>query len=712
MRFKHFVASGLLMVLTSTTGWAQNYQLKYSDLLRNCGFIHRDEFSLESFQQLVQSQLEARVEGDNACQASYRALNTNLTNMLAVVNQQVDERDARALYGEVYGDYVVSLQTELALLDPQAAGSAARAAVLQSQIQAMNANLLDNRYSSRLYDRTGQRTRVELGQQQIYNHLSGVVQGLSQLPAGCVEKVGGWQQVLPVILNVASFIGVATGQWYLPAAAAGVQVGVDVATMLSQAGPKNALRSAVSQRNNQILACTYQAMTHHACELRRAATSVQDTPRVEAILANRFAPGLEGEYERFHRMLQSVPRVREIIGKIAAMGSAVTLDVELIARYFRAVKVRPREISVPPVNSPSDVLQRWFNDLGNRGIEIPTNAPMGGPVYSPEQRHAMAVIMIKNYIETIDLVVGIIQETRSFRDLRDELVLTAHQLPAELRAMRAYLTTFPSQRLAGPSLPSEYTDIMVNSIRMLDRIIAFVTVTQTAPETHAEYLARVNLAGQELFTELSDGTVAQITSQTVLLIPDTAFARFERAFRSIELYYLSRDLDERNNPQHPPYITYIVNKAMQMRVRTLYRSLSGSGQAFRLEGFEGTKTAFEDGFKTEIRRMVDNALESRSAILGSTHRGRTAAHLCALFSDHLWRNERSLYRRCQRAHRTLPLYAILRGEHRPSEMRINYSDPCFYNAYKREEYAQGLLFDKLLDRGFGNKRRAPSMPVR
>lgn len=711
MRFKHFVASGLLMVLTSTTGWAQNYQLKYSDLLRNCGFIHRDEFSLESFQQLVQSQLEARVEGDNACQASYRALNTNLTNMLTVVNQQVSERDARTLYGEVYGDYVVSLQTELALLDPQAAASPARAAALQAQIEAMNANLLDNRYNSRLYDRTGQRTRVELGQQQLYTHLSGVVQGLSQLPAGCVEKVGGWRQVLPVILNVASFIGVATGQWYLPAAAAGVQVGVDVATMLSQAGPKNALRSVVSARNDQILACTYQAMTHHACELHRAATSVQDTPRVEAILANRFSPGVEGEYERFHRMLQSVPRVRDIIGKVAAMGSAVTLDVELIARYFAAVKVRPFEINPPRRDASNDVLLRWFNDLGNRGLEVPTNAPMGGQVYDPQQRYDIAVALLANLRGTITMVVAIIQETRSFRDLRDELVLTSHQLPQELRAMRAFLTAFPAQRIVGSPLPPEYSDLMVNSIRMLDRMIAFVTVTQTAPETHPEYLARVDRAGQDLFTELSDGTVAQITSQTVLLIPDTAFARFERAFRSIELYYLNRDLDERNNPQYPPYITYIVNKAMQMRVRTLYRSLSGSGQAFRLEGFEATKTAFEDGFKGEIRRMVDNALESRSAILGSTHRGRTAAHLCALFSDHLWRNERSLYRRCQRAHRTLPLYAILRGEHRPSEMRINYSDPCFYNAYKREEYAQGLLFDKLLDRGFGNKRRVPSTPV-
>jgi hypothetical protein len=94
-----------------------HYTLRYSDLLQNCSFIHRDEFSLSSFQDLIKAQLDARVDGDNTCQSAYRALNSNLENMLKMVNQEVSAQEARKLFGEMYGEHLVSLQTELSLLD-------------------------------------------------------------------------------------------------------------------------------------------------------------------------------------------------------------------------------------------------------------------------------------------------------------------------------------------------------------------------------------------------------------------------------------------------------------------------------------------------------------------------------------------------------------------------------------------------------------------
>ncbi len=189
------------------------------------------------------------------------------------------------------------------------------------------------------------------------------------------------------------------------------------------------------------------------------------------------------------------------------------------------------------------------------------------------------------------------------------------------------------------------------------------------------------------------------------MIPQIAFERFERPFRAVENYYLNRDIERREDPTHVSYATYMINRSVQIRVLNLYKNLSASGQAFRLEAFETTKNSFERGFKKEIRKMIDESLENESPILGTVLKGKTSAHLCALFSDHLRRENPKLWRRCQEAHTTLPLYQVMRNYRRPIELKIDYQDPCFYNTYRREEFAQSLLFDRLLEYGFSNKRR-------
>jgi hypothetical protein len=238
---------------------------------------------------------------------------------------------------------------------------------------------------------------------------------------------------------------------------------------------------------------------------------------------------------------------------------------------------------------------------------------------------------------------------------------------------------------------------------MLEKIRAFVDAYQLPDESYEDYIARVDSLGDAMFAEFSYGSIAQVTTQTVLLIPQVAFERFERPFRAVDHFYLSRDIEERENPDHPSYSSYVINRGAEIRVINLYKNLSGSGQAFRLEGFEATKQSFERSFKKDIHRMVSDALSSDSAILGGTLKGKTAGHVCALFSDYLKRSNSSLYRRCQSEQKTLPLYQIMRNYRRPIELPIDYSNPCFYNSYRREEYVQSLLFDRLLDYGFNKK---------
>lgn len=162
-----------------------HFTLKNSNLLQNCSFIHRDEFSLESFQELIRSQIETRIDGDNQCQAAYRTLNSNVENMLKLVDENVTAQDARKLYGEMYGDYLVSLQTELALLDPNNVNDSARILTLQTQMDTLRTGLLENEYEVELYNRTSPVTQLSQNQLQLFSHISGMVQSLSQMPTNC-----------------------------------------------------------------------------------------------------------------------------------------------------------------------------------------------------------------------------------------------------------------------------------------------------------------------------------------------------------------------------------------------------------------------------------------------------------------------------------------------------------------------------------------------
>jgi hypothetical protein len=693
-----FIAA-LLTAMVCVSAQAQgHYQLKYSDLLQNCSFIHRDQFSLDSFQELIKAQLEARIAGDNVCQSAFRALNSNLESMLTLIDQNVSSQDARKLYGEMYGEYLVSLQTELTLLNP----GDARASVIRSQIDALKKDLLNNDFEIRLYDRTSTTTQLQQGQQQLFGQISGLVQNLAQMPTSCASKIGGWQQVLPAILNATSFIGMTTGQLYLPAASASLQVGTEIAMILKNNGVKKAMTKLVAQKNNQIIACTYQAITHQACELKRAAESIADNTAVLDIINNRYTPGSEGEYEKFERVQRMMPRVREIIRKVGEMGTAVTLDLDLLSQYFQALRVRPDEIVIPPPPTAGNELEvtRWLTDVGNRGVDISSRDQFGN-IRSLAQRYERAAEQIRNFRANIVNVVNIIREKRSFKDLRDELILTSRNIGNELEFIDHFLVTFPVNKT---ELPPQYLALFEATSRILIKIRRFIDVAQEENESYESYVTRLEKLGDAMFTEFSYGSVAQLTGQTVLLVPAIAIERFERPLRAIENYYLNQDIAERENPVHNSYSTYTINRAVRVRILNMYKNLSASGQAFRLENFETTKLSFERGFRAEIRKMIEQSLTQDSPILGGVLKGKTAAHMCALFADHLKRENPRLLARCQAAHGKLPLYQVMSGYRRPIEMTIDYSNPCFYADYRREEYAQSLLYDRLLDYAFSKKR--------
>ena len=94
-------------------------------------------------------------------------------------------------------------------------------------------------------------------------------------------------------------------------------------------------------------------------------------------------------------------------------------------------------------------------------------------------------------------------------------------------------------------------------------------------------------------------------------------------------------------------------------------------------------------------------MNAKSDIL-TKFEGKTAAHMCALFSSFLKTEAPFVFRKCQERYKSLGLLPILAEANRPTEMKIDYENPCFYNSFKQEEEGQRRLYEKLIDYGSRN----------
>jgi hypothetical protein len=138
-----------------------------------------------------------------------------------------------------------------------------------------------------------------------------------------------------------------------------------------------------------------------------------------------------------------------------------------------------------------------------------------------------------------------------------------------------------------------------------------------------------------------------------------------------------------------------------MKLIHLYQDLNGSSKAFRLETYLAALDGMSKGFKRDIIKLVKNSMNAKSETLPELE-GTTAAQMCALFTPFLREQSSDLFKRCQANYKKLELNPIMKEVNRPTEMKIDYTDNCFYNNYKREERGQRRLFEKLIDYGSRN----------
>lgn len=688
----------VLIVVSPTETHAQNYELKVSSLIETCDFIHQDEYSFKPILSMLQEQLKTKLEGDKKCSAPLSQLNNQLIELDSFFASNLTEQQKKQLTQDAQKQYLTDLQGELAILNPALPTDAARIAVLQSLMDTVKANLVTLGVEAQVAsyeDQKNKQTALSNYWEGAYNKSSAAIAAMNSVPDECIDRIGGWKAMIPTVLNLASMSGQMVGGKTGSFISAGFQMGAQLAVLLQNNRVKKAITATTRIQNHQIIACSYLALQTNACELKRA-KKLMDHKKIYELINREFTDPKYGQYERYFRLVETLPHIQKIFNDIGSMGSALTLDLSLLQSYFSAVKLQPESIVIPPESSSDNILSDFVVRMKGRGLVTSSFDTSGAPLPIRAQYENLKVL-IEQAKQLIETVKGILTSKRSFVDLKEEIVTKNQFAVNELRFFRTFIQYY----LNGDILPDQYVSIFKINENMLDVLIEFVGADMKRGETIEAYRARVDVLGQKLFDEMSVGSVAQITSQTVLMIPAIAFERFNRPVKALEHLFVSNDIVYKDDPTHPSYTDYVVNKSLQMKLIGLYEPLNGSGQAFRIETYLAALKGVENGFKRDIVKMVKNAMNSKSDIL-EEFEGKTAAQLCALFAPFLKEEAPGVLKDCQSKYLELDLYPVLTSIHRPSKMKIDYSDSCFYNNYKREERGQRRLFEKLIDYGSRN----------
>jgi len=681
-----------LIFLSVSVFASSSYTLKMSDVFQGCDFVHEDSYSIHSISSAIQASLNAKLDSDKGCDASYNQLNTNFNLINSLMDESVSPTMAQDIYDETYSSYLVTLIQEASTLDLANPSQQVRYDSLISQIGSLKTQLYDNKYNLELNKQTYNSDISTNFKKNLFGYAKSFFSTLNNLPDVCVDNLGGWEQMVPALLKVGAMIGSTMG----PTGAivgAGLEAASELTVLLHNKGLKKAVTKITTRRNEQILACTYLSLQTTACDLQRAKVFSENKEKVKKIIFRDLDNSKYEEYERFYIALNTLPRINSILSSIGAMGSAVTLDVDLITKYFQSIKIRPDEIIIPADTESESVIKKFLLNLKNSGLSIMEFNPSSGEPYSVREQFESAKVQIHLAKTTIESVISILQEKRSFLDLLSELTIKSTNVKKEIVFVKDFLEKYRSKS----DFPQQYIGLFVAAQRMADSLIDFFGVSMEG-KTYDEYVAAVDMRGGELFKAMSYGSVAQITTQTALMIPSIAFERFSRPFKALENYYLNKDIVLQDDPNHVFFSDYMINDSLQVKVVNDYKYLTGSKVSFRLGEYETTRRSFEQGFKDEIKKMIKNAMKSKSEVLQSFE-GKTAAHMCALFSPFLKENSQKLYKKCQENYKTLELLSVLDDFKKKTSLDIDYNNACFYSNYKREEMGQRMLFDRLVDYG-------------
>jgi len=691
-----------------------DYELSDSVLLQECPFSHGDSYNADSLLNLVKAQLETKLSGNQRCTANMNQLVQDL-GVISNYFSQVDPNIRNKVQHDFYSRQLIELQLHLKKLELEGKQDSQDYLDVKSNISTLESNLKQNELDSLYNTESFSASEEATFRQKLFQHINNVVLTLGAADAGCIQHLGGWQQVLPPLIGtaaLASGFGVFASQNIVGAV---LQIAANLSTLLQNREVKKAINSIVELHNYEILACTYFSITNLTCEYGRALRLSNEKDDLLNLIQSHYHSGFTGEFEQYFNLLEQTSGFANLFTAIASMGSPVTLNLSLIYSYFQALATTADLPDPPPSSASDSEKKQWLISIEARGINDYVSAsitPGGGQsVVTLDDKIRAALNDIKDKKATKDAIEENLRTTRSFVDLRHQLDAFSNHFILQVDELsnffRKYLIRSSGAKVKNDAaeVPDEELGSLYAILQILDRVHDFLVISPTAfkmdTETgQLEYEKAINKEGLALFTAMAHGAVAQLSQQSLLSLASKVQERLSRAFQIVENAYVDRDL-RLETPPEASFSQFNRDRSLKFHILDNFEQFTGAGTTFREEKFEQARSSFEQGFHDEILEMVGLAMRTRSQRIPELN-GSTAPHLCSLFSSALSHDRvrgpfgigepkgKLLMSICRKNFDKLELVKYLT----PVSVQIDYSNPCFYSEYVRTFEMQKVLLER------------------
>jgi hypothetical protein len=663
--------------------------------ISGCPFIHEDSYDISTLLETLKTQISVEINGRKSCKQEMQGIVSNLTP-LQDFYKTIDPSIKQKISHSVYSNALRSLNSRKLELEMNHQTTLPEYGNVMSQIYSIESSDIINQINLEGNKASNQLNLEAFYRNQLLTYTSNILNAFSNTSQNrpeCIGKMAGWQNILGTILS-----GISTGAGLglnptaqIIGAAAGI--GAQLVIALKDSKIRSGYNDLIRLKNYKTLACTYYSIKRASCEYQRAFRIAENPKQLKEFIRNRFSSGRRGEYERYFVNHGRISKVGNVFTLIAHMGSPLTLDIRILSSYLAAKAVDFESLGPPPPENSSDsVIKSWLIRARAFGVtfyEVNMNSGQPNPL---NQQFIDAKVDIQSKLATIESSEILIRNNLSFLDLRRRISSDFPNIKNDVLEMKNYLVSLRDSTLI---LATDKPTLKA-AIGLLNKLQAFLDILSTGDNGEAEktYEAEVISKGGAIFEELARGSVAQLTQQSVLALASKGTDRFLWAFGVIRNMYLNRDLVE-NIVKEERFGEYQKNYNVLTDVIANYNVFYGAGTTFRNEELAKSISSFEKSFYKEIIQSLKLAMDDE---LGWDNlRGKTAAHLCALYSPTLeslstkgffiGNHANDLLLKCHSKYLELGTNKLVVDKN----FRINYKDECTYFTYSRETEIQDLL---------------------
>lgn len=664
--------------------------------ISNCPFIQNDKYDISSVLETIKAQIATELEGRKSCKQELQRFLSSLSP-LQDFYKTIDQSMKYKITHSVYANALSSLSSRKVALELKGDFNSLEYQNILNQIYTIESSNLLNAIDLQFIQENSQQDLEAYYRNQLLKHTSHILNIFGSTAKNrpeCAGKLSGWEDILSTVLSGAS-VGAGLGlnpTAQILGAAAGISS--QLVSSLQDSKIRKSYNDLIKLKNYKTLACTYYTVKKTSCEYQRAYLLSKDQNRLREYIKNKFRSDIIGEYERFFVNQGRIVNIGSVFSIIAQMGSPLTLDSELIQAYLNAKSIDFEKLGPPPsIDESDEVIKSWLIRAKAFGVSFRELNYQSGEIYSLKSQLQSALKDIENKKAVIQSSEKIMKENLSFLDLRRRLSAVSPHITNNVIEMISY---FERLRNSDIVMPQDKPTLKAAE-SLLIKLKNFLLVTASSLDSDNglnEYEREVISIGGLIFQELAKGSVAQLNTQSVLALSSKGTDRISWAFGAIRNGYLV--LDQKGGiPLEERFSEYQKNHNFLSDVIANYNAFYGSGTTFRNEDIAKAISSFEGAFYKDIYNSLELSMDND---LGWKElRGKSASHLCALYSSTLshlstkksvfGNKAEKLLKMCKANFKELELNGLVSQDN----FKIDYANECSYFDYTRETEMQNLL---------------------